>query len=63
MYPESDEQKTESPEQKEIPDSKNSNNWFFWTLAAAAVGVLVYFTIKEGDRIKKENELLDYEVW
>lgn len=38
-------------------------NTFFITLATVAASTLVYFTIKEGHRVKLENELLAYEVW
>jgi hypothetical protein len=42
--------------------NKCSNSYYFLAVTAiSALAVLV--TIKEGRRIKKENELLSYEVW
>ncbi|MEO6949361.1 MAG: hypothetical protein ABI123_07025 [Ginsengibacter sp.] len=35
--------------------------YFLAITAATTLGVL--FTLKEGRRIKQENELLSYEVW
>ena len=35
--------------------------YFIAFTTATAVGV--FFTIKEGRRVKEENELLSYEVW
>ncbi|HRN73025.1 MAG TPA: hypothetical protein PLM81_07850 [Ginsengibacter sp.] len=57
MYPD--------PEKKKPAPKKESGtrNLFYIILASVAVGALLYFTVKEGERIKKENELLDYEVW
>ncbi|MCO6497767.1 MAG: hypothetical protein J5I50_08915 [Chitinophagaceae bacterium] len=54
----------ETKPRKEVKKKDNTaRNLFYFVLATAAVGALIYFTIKEGKRIKKENELLDYEVW
>lgn len=41
---------------------KNKSVFYFMTVAAVAVLAFV-FIIKEGQRIKMENELLSYEVW
>lgn len=57
--------------EKIMPDDQNEScaickktrNTFLFLFAAAAAGAVVYFAIKEGQRIKAENELLDYEVW
>lgn len=35
--------------------------YFLAFTAATAVGI--FYTIKEGRRVKQENELLAYEVW
>lgn len=51
-------------EKEQIPKScKTVKNSLIFILASAAAAALVYVTIKEGQRIRKENELLDYEVW
>lgn len=41
---------------------KTKNAIYFFALTAIAAAACVY-VIKEGRRIKKENELLAYEVW
>lgn len=57
-------------QKKDKKDSTRQNcgcqvvkNTVLISAAAVAVGALVYFTIKEGHRVKLENELLKYEVW
>lgn len=51
-------------EKEESPKScKTVRSSLIFILASAAAAALVYVTIKEGQRIKKENELLEYEVW
>lgn len=35
----------------------------FFLAFTAATAVGVFYTIKEGRRVKQENELLAYEVW
>ncbi len=50
-------------EAKSCDLAKATKNTILFLLATAVVGAAVYLTIKEGQRIKKENELLDYEVW
>lgn len=42
---------------------KTANNTLLYGAISSVVFLLVYFTIKEGHRIKIENELLEYEVW
>lgn len=42
---------------------KNCNSTFYFIAFAAVATVAVLATIKEGRRIKRENELLAYEVW
>ncbi|MEO6894881.1 MAG: hypothetical protein ABI136_07555 [Ginsengibacter sp.] len=43
---------------------KNKGSDTFYFLASAMIfGAAVYYTIKEGRRIKEENKLLAYEVW
>ncbi len=42
--------------------NKGRNVFYFFAVAAVAAAAVVV-TIKEGNRIKKENELLSYEVW
>lgn len=43
---------------------KSSCPGFLYFIALSAMTVVgVFFTIKEGRRVKKENELLSYEVW
>lgn len=39
------------------------NNAVLFVAISAVMFTLVYFTIKEGHRVKIENELLAYEVW
>lgn len=36
---------------------------FYFLAVAALMAAAVVITIKEGNRIKVENELLSYEVW
>jgi len=36
---------------------------FYFLAVAAVTAAVIFITIKEGDRIKVENELLSYEVW
>jgi hypothetical protein len=36
---------------------------FYFLAVAALTTIAVVVTIKEGNRIKVENELLSYEVW
>ncbi|MGN6531694.1 MAG: hypothetical protein ACTHK0_08070 [Ginsengibacter sp.] len=36
---------------------------FYFLAATLVTTAAVFITIKEGRRIKKENELLSYEVW
>jgi hypothetical protein len=36
---------------------------FYFLAAAIVTTAAVFITIKEGRRIKNENELLSYEVW
>lgn len=36
---------------------------FYFMAAVIVTTAAVFITIKEGRRIKKENELLSYEVW
>lgn len=43
--------------------NKNSRTLFFFLAAAIVTTAAVIATIKEGKRIKAENELLSYEVW
>lgn len=49
--------------EKAPKNCKKLRNSVFFIVAAAAASALVYFTIKEGQRIRQENELLEYEVW
>lgn len=41
---------------------KNKSAIYFFAVTAITAAACV-FIIKEGKRIKKENELLSYEVW
>jgi hypothetical protein len=42
---------------------KKSSNAFYFLAIAAITAAACIFIIKEGQRIKIENELLAYEVW
>ena len=43
---------------------KKHFNWSICFVAIAAVSAsIILATVLEGNRIKKENELLSYEVW
>ena len=45
-------------------NSKRKTKSAFYFMTVAAVAALAFvFIIKEGQRIKMENELLSYEVW
>jgi hypothetical protein len=49
---------------KSIGNKKKKGCAAFYFLAAAVLtAAAVVITIKEGNRIKVENELLSYEVW
>jgi|GEM_PF-2942306 len=50
-------------EKEKNPTCGTVKNATLITAVTAAVFVLVYLTIKEGQRIKVENELLEYDVW
>lgn len=52
-----------SEQTKDKCNSRALINSFIITFAVIATSTLVYFTIKEGHRVKLENELLEYEVW
>lgn len=43
--------------------NKKSRNAFYFVAIATLTALAFTFVIKEGQRIKKENELLAYEVW
>jgi len=43
--------------------NKKSCTFFFFLATAVITAAAVVVTIKEGKRIKAENELLSYEVW
>lgn len=58
-----EEKKNPSEEENLKNPCRATRNTLLFLFAAAAVGTVVYFAIKEGQRIKAENELLDYEVW
>jgi hypothetical protein len=42
---------------------KKSTSTFYFLAFAAITAVATLYLIKEGKRIKNENELLSYEVW
>ena len=42
---------------------KKRSSAFYFLAVAIVTTVAVVLTIKEGNRIKVENELLSYEVW
>ena len=45
-------------------DNKKYLKWGIYFVAIAAVSAtIILATILEGNRIKKENELLSYDVW
>jgi hypothetical protein len=50
---------------KSTPDKKKKNSHvaFYFLAFTAITAAVVVVTILEGNRIKKENELLAYEVW
>jgi hypothetical protein len=43
--------------------SKKPRGTFYFIAFAAITTIACIYFIKEGKRIKKENELLSYEVW
>ncbi|MEO6288344.1 MAG: hypothetical protein ABIO76_00395 [Ginsengibacter sp.] len=43
--------------------SKKATGAAFFLAITAATALAFVFVIKEGQRIKRENELLAYEVW
>jgi hypothetical protein len=45
-----------------IKKKKNKSAFYFFAITAITAAALV-FIVKEGKRIKIENELLSYEVW
>jgi hypothetical protein len=48
---------------KENKKNKKGCRLFFFLATAVITTAAVVATIKEGKRIKAENELLSYEVW
>ena len=48
---------------KENKKNKKGCTLFFFLATAVIATAAVVVTIKEGKRIKAENELLSYEVW
>lgn len=52
--------KNEKPCKEEC---KNLKRLMLITTATIVTAAAVYMIIKEGQRIKEENELLSYEVW
>ncbi|MDQ2721510.1 MAG: hypothetical protein M3Z26_17370 [Bacteroidota bacterium] len=42
---------------------KKGSSGFYFLAAVLFTTAAVFLTIKEGSRIKVENELLSYEVW
>ncbi|MDE3214570.1 MAG: hypothetical protein KGM98_15180 [Bacteroidota bacterium] len=42
---------------------KKSSGALYFLAFTAITAVAAIYIIKEGERIKKENELLSYEVW
>lgn len=53
----------EKEKEKNADDCRKIKKGLIFFVASVAAAALVYITIKEGHRIKQENELLDYEVW
>lgn len=43
--------------------TRKAKNAFYFMTVAAITTLAFLFIVKEGQRIKKENELLAYEVW
>lgn len=43
--------------------NKKTRSAFYFIAIAALTAIAFTFVIKEGQRIKMENELLSYEVW
>lgn len=56
---------TKKMKKKKTPNKKKSKSRTvsFFLASAVIVSAAVYYTIKEGRRIKEENKLLAYEVW
>ncbi|MEO5501534.1 MAG: hypothetical protein ABIR31_08840 [Ginsengibacter sp.] len=50
---------------EKYPSKKRKHfKWGFYFVTIAAISATIIFaTVLEGNRIKKENELLSYEVW
>ncbi len=46
-----------------VKKKKKGCSTFYFLAAALVTTAAVVLTIKEGNRIKAENELLSYEVW
>ena len=46
-----------------VKKKKKGCSTFYFLAAALVTTTAVVLTIKEGNRIKAENELLSYEVW
>lgn len=45
------------------PKKKNCHGAFYFLTFTVLTAAIVYVTILEGNRVKRENELLSYEVW
>jgi ribosomal protein L10 len=44
-------------------DYKVIRNTILFSIAAIAAGSAIYYVIKENKKLKRENELLEYEIW
>ena len=42
---------------------KKGRSTLYFLAVALVTAAIVVITIKEGDRVREENELLSYEVW
>ncbi len=47
----------------DIKDKKRAKSGFYFFAITAITAAAVVYVIREGQRIKMENELLAYEVW
>lgn len=58
-----DTSKVEVNTDEETCDLKTIRNTIFFSVAAIAAGAAIYYVIKQNRKLKREKELLEYEVW
>ncbi len=61
--PTQDQKDSKKEENRENCTCKKWVNGFLFFGAAVTVGAVLYYGIRENKRLKREKELLEYEIW